>query len=238
MDAFAALAEHLRSRRSAILERCRHAAESASPPLISAAFSAAELCAHVPAALESLEHYLVSADPSAAEPASAPIAVALGDQRWRQSRSIADVVREVTLLEMIVLEELDAFEQLHPDLRPGLMTAARKRLAEFCGSFTALTVTEYANARHAAAASQINRLELDLNRTAERERERALSWRKAAHDLRGSLSVIGNASSVLVLPNVPEQMRVECGAILERGVDTLRSRLEACLDQAQQSAAT
>jgi hypothetical protein len=236
MADFAGLAHHLASRRSALFDSCKAAVESAAPPLTTEATTAAELCEHVAAFLESFERILAGpGDAATIEAEVAPTATALGRRRWQQDRSIADVVREVTLLETRVLEELDVFERGEQP-PAGLMTGARKRLAEFCGAFTACTVTEYANARHAAAASQINRLELDLNRSAELERQRAQTWRKAAHDLRGSLSVIGNASSVLVLPNVPEQMRAECGAILERGVDTLRSRLEACIEQAQQIA--
>jgi hypothetical protein len=221
MDDLAGLAHFLATRRSAIVERC---------------VSVATLDDEVAHVLQAFERHLARGPEATTslEEEVGPTAMALGERRWRQNRSIADVVREVTLLETIVLEALDDFQQQNADASPSRMTAARKRLAEFCGVFTALTVTEYANAKHADAASQINRLELDLNRTTELERQRAQTWRKAAHDLRGSLSVIGNASSVLVLPNVPDQMRAECGAILERGVDTLRTRLEACIEQAQQ----
>jgi hypothetical protein len=90
------------------------------------------------------------------------------------------------------------------------------------------------------AASRQRELEQALAELTLIEKERAEAWREAAHDLRGSVSVISSAAAVLNREGVPDPARSQFSHMLRKGVVSLHdlltdlmnlARLEAGHDQ-------
>ena len=71
-----------------------------------------------------------------------------------------------------------------------------------------------------------------MTQISELERQRALLWREAAHDLRGNLSVVQNAAFELNKVDVPDVIRAKLQASLQKGVASLHALLSELTDLA------
>src|SRR6185437_14508005 len=76
-------------------------------------------------------------------------------------------------------------------------------------------------------------LELAVQELQALERQRADSWREAAHDLRGTVAVISNASALISREVLPEPKRRDSVQLLQRNVMLLREMLSDLLDLAR-----
>jgi signal transduction histidine kinase len=97
-------------------------------------------------------------------------------------------------------------------------------VCESAGSYERLQRTE--------AASRVRELEWALLQLQRLERQRAEGWREAAHDLRGTVGAVANASSAL-LHGVNEPQRAAVSRNLQRSVDALRTLLTDMMDLAR-----
>jgi signal transduction histidine kinase len=77
------------------------------------------------------------------------------------------------------------------------MAMARRALACLCSDGLIESAARYQRLQQAEAAARLSDLEHAFNELQLLERERAEGWRQAAHDLRGSVGIISNASAVL-----------------------------------------
>jgi signal transduction histidine kinase len=109
------------------------------------------------------------------------------------------------------------------------MALAHRALARLCGDGVIESAARYAKLQQAEAAARLR----DLEQTFEQlERERAEGWRQAAHDLRGSVGIISNATAVLSR-DPAEPVRAHFSQVLERGVSSLHTLLSDLIDVAR-----
>ena len=78
------------------------------------------------------------------------------------------------------------------------MPIARRALVRLCGEGVCESAGSYERLQRAEAASRVRELEWALLQLQRLDRRRAESWREAAHDLRGTVGVVVNASSALL----------------------------------------
>ena len=65
------------------------------------------------------------------------------------------------------------------------------------------------------------------------KRQRAESWREAAHDLRGNVGLISTTTSILVDDRAPEPLRAKAFGMLQSGVSSLHQLLEGLMSLAR-----
>jgi signal transduction histidine kinase len=73
-------------------------------------------------------------------------------------------------------------------------------------------------------------LELALQQLQTLEQQRSEVWREAAHDLRGTVGVIANASALIANRGVEDSAREQFSSVLQRNVKSLRELLNDLMD--------
>jgi signal transduction histidine kinase len=106
------------------------------------------------------------------------------------------------------------------------MSIARRAWAELCSDGISESTAKYFQLQQIEAMGHVRDLEQALEQVHELERERAELWQEAAHDLRGNLGVVANATAGLTLRGVAEPLRDNFLRILQRNVTSLHSLLE------------
>ncbi|MBV9622147.1 MAG: HAMP domain-containing histidine kinase, partial [Gammaproteobacteria bacterium] len=90
----------------------------------------------------------------------------------------------------------------------------------------------FAQLQQSEAASRVQELESALSQLRALEQNRAEIWREAAHDLRGSVGVITNASAVLARTS-SEETRSQYYHVLDRAVGLTQTLLADLIDLAR-----
>jgi signal transduction histidine kinase len=224
----AALGRHLSRRRSAILQAWRKAV-AADPALTSgASLPRAQLHDHIPALLADYERRLGmegAADLAAGENTRQGDAAAHGLHRWQQGFDLAEVTRELGCLNECLVVELDAYDAAHPSLADGVMAAARHIWAQHHGAAIGASTSQYFRLQQLEASSHIQDLENAMTALQELEQQRAQLWQQAAHDLRGNLGVVANATAGLTSASASDVMRANFLRLLDRNVTALHHLL-------------
>jgi len=228
---FAALAVYIAQRRGAILQAWRKAVTS-DPTLTSgASLPRIQLHDHIPALLLDFEQGLASsgaakaADVKDARKVQKGDAAAHGLHRWQQGFDLAEVTRELSQLNECVVVELDSYAVAHPELDRAVMPSARRIWAQQYGAAISASTSQYFRLQQLEAKSHIRDLEHALEALRELEQQRAHLWLQAAHDLRGNLGVVANATAGLASPNASELARGNFLRLLDRNVSALRHLL-------------
>jgi signal transduction histidine kinase len=233
--ALAALADQLSQRREQILSNWAAALDT-DPELSSfSTLSRAQFNDHIPSVLGEFEQRL------RAYPALEPVppgaqrmesAAEHGLQRWQQGYDQRQTMREWTHLQMCLLDEIERFAATGaaPDARA--VAAAHRVLARLCGDGAADSMARYLRLQQAEAGARLRDLEQAITQVQDMERARAEGWRQAAHDLRGSVGIISNASALLNR-NLTEEMRRRFAEVLHRGVASLHTLLNDLIDVAR-----
>jgi signal transduction histidine kinase len=232
----AALAEHMKSRREAVLQAWQ-AAVKKDPDLTSGdALPRGQLFDHIPALLLAFERELgkspaagVAAAAGAAEAAKGAAqepAAAHGLQRWRQGYDLREVTRELGKLNECVVAELDNYTAANPSISHAATATARRLWAALCSTGIEESVAQYFELQQQEAAGQVKDLESALKEIQELEQQRADLWRQAAHDLRGNLGVVANVTVGLTHSGLGESSRDEFVRILMRNVTSLHHLLD------------
>ncbi len=233
--ALEALASHLAQRREAIL-RAWHAALDADPELTSFShLSRAQFNDHIPAVLDAFALRLREADASPeADAQASPSASAAehGLSRWQQGFDQRQTMREWAHLQLCLLAEFEAYEAAHPGLNPAVRARAHRVLTRVCSDGVIESATRYMQLQQADAEARLRDLEQALQQLQQLERVRAEGWRQAAHDLRGTVGIISNASAILSR-QVSEPLRARFAQILQRGVTSLHTLLSDLIDVAR-----
>jgi len=223
-----ALAAHLAQRRDAILRAWRDAV-TADPTLTSgAALPRAQLHDHIPALLVDFEHRLTAQGPQATADGTdvqRGDAAAHGLHRWQQGFDLEEVTRELGRLNECVVVELEDYAVGHPELDPGVMAGARRIWARQCGAGITASTSQYFQLQQLEANSHVRDLEQALESLRDLEQQRAALWQQAAHDLRGNVGIVANASAGLASSNASEVARNNFLRLLERNVRALRHLL-------------
>lgn len=195
-----ALSNHLREHRDELLERWREAVRADPELTTNSSLSRPALDDHIPKVLQDFEHRLRAEH--ALEAAHVEIeqrqdAARHGMHRWQQGYDIRETMREWGHLQSIVLGALDRYAADHPGLESGVMPLARRCLCSLSMEGICESAARYVRLQQSTAASRVRDLEASLAGLQALENERAALVREAAHDLRGSVGVIANATALL-----------------------------------------
>lgn len=223
-----ALAAHFAERRDALLERWREAAD-ADPQLATAsALSRAQFLDHIPEVLDAFEQRLRARDSAAHAEAAADErdgAAGHGRHRWQQGYQQREVMREWHHLQLVLVDELERFAAGHAAAEPAALARARRSLAELCGEGVCESAEQYARLQRAEAAARVRDLEGALAELNALGTQRAEAWREAAHDLRGTLGVVKNATAVLNHEQATPRTRAQSLVLLQRAVGSMHALL-------------
>lgn len=229
---FAAIVAYLSQRRGAILRAWRKAVTS-DPTLTSgASLPRAQLHDHIPSLLVDFEQRLAAggtgqpADIKDAKKLQKGDAAAHGLHRWQQGFDLAEVTRELSRLNECVVVELDSYAAGNPEIDRAVMPLVRRIWAQQCGAAIGASSTQYFRLQQLEANSHIRDLERALDSLRELEQQRAQLWHQAAHDLRGNLGVVANATAVLTSADATELGRGNFLRLLDRNVRALRLLLD------------
>lgn len=232
IDQLAGLADYLQGQRSRILQAW-HDSVADDPQLTTAdKLSRIQFTDHVPQVLDGYEHRLRAEDPGEKKQArieQRASAAEHGLHRWQQGYDQRETMREWGHLHLCVLRELEVYALEHPGLEQSVMPTARATLVRLCAEGVCESATRFARLQQMEAASRVRDLEQALQKVSELERERTEMWRAVAHDMRGTVSVISNASAILT-GAVEDPARTQFSGVLERSVASLRGLLGDLLD--------
>lgn len=229
------LAHYLNARRAVILRAWR-AAVSGDPALTAAsALSRTQFYDHIPEVLDGFERRLSAqqdSDAVKAAQAQSHGAAEHGLHRWQQGYDQFQTMREWSHLQLCLLNELETFSAQR-GLADDVMPTARRALTQLCGDGMSESAAQYARLQQTEAASRVLELERALAKLSELDRERAEAWREVAHDLRGSVGAIRNASAIVSGEQTPEAMRTRFAQSLERQVAWLHELLDELISLAR-----
>ena len=236
-EQLSALASELLERRDTILEAWRAYGEAVPGRNVAASLSRAQFNDHIPAVLDCL------GDTIRAWPERDPVAERLetekvfehGLQRWQQGYQLSELIREWGYLQMCVAAELERYAASHPSLEPSVMPTARRAWSQLCADGVTGSATQYGRLQQTESAGHVNDLELALSALHTMERSRAEAWRTAAHDLRGSVTVVKGAATMLNASgsDLSEPVRVEVADMLSKSVSSLHEMLNDLLSLAR-----
>lgn len=232
------LASELLRRRDAILEAWRAYGEPPPDRKIAASLSRAQFNDHIPAVLDCLADTLRSW-PGPRDPAAVQLEIekvfAHGLQRWQQGYQLNELIREWGYLQLCIAAELERYSTEHPSLEPSVMATARRIWAQLCADGVTGSATQYGRLQQTEAAGHVNDLEHALAALHSMEHARAEAWRTAAHDLRGSVTVVKGAATLLQTsgPELAEPMRSEVAGMLSTSVASLHDMLNDLLSLAR-----
>ena len=231
-DGLSGLADHLQARRDDILRSWRSAIKKDPTLTTSDSLPRVDLYDHIPALLFTFEQQLRNtrtADASAHAQAGHAPAAAHGLQRWQQGYDLREVTRELVKLNEIVVSELESYQY-----RSSKMAREARRLwASLCSTGIEESVGQYFQLQQQEAAGHVEDLESALQEVQQLEQQRADLWRQAAHDLRGNLGVVANATVGLTQGGLRETSRDAFVRILMRNVTSLHHLLNDVTDLAR-----
>lgn len=239
VEQLSALASELLRRRDDILSAWREAGEpDGSTRSIASSLSRAQFNDHIPAVLDCLAHTIQAwplvDDAEAGENRTARVCDH-GMQRWQQGYQLRELIREWGHLQIAVAEELERYADAHPDLDRAVMPTARRAWTQLCAEGVTESATQYWRLHQAESAGHVNDLEQALAALQTLERSRAEAWRTAAHDLRGSVTVVKGATTLLNSSGatLSEPVRVEVADMLSKSVGSLHEMLTDLLSLAR-----
>jgi len=230
-----AVAAHLRERRGAILGAWRAAADS-DPQLITAnALPRSQFNDHIPDVLDLLERKLQAwpQEPQYLEQERKNDADAHGLQRWQQGYRLREVTREWGHLQLALLDEVERFAIARAQGSVEAMRIARRTLSELCVSSVGESVSEYFQLEELEAAGHVRDLAGALNEERKLQRDRSELWRQAAHDLRGHVGAVVNATTGLSSSAAPPPVREKFLVLLQRSTASLHMMLDDVMNLAR-----
>jgi len=235
-DQLSALADHLRQRREALL-LAWHRAVDLDPDLHTVSTSTRiQFIDHIPAVLDAFEERLKAHDAlekAHARAEQSESAAEHGMHRWQQGYNLHETMREWGHLHLCLLNELESYAAMRPDLHPGVMLVARRKLVLLGSEGVCASAARYAQLQQSEAASRVRDLEAALQRLEELGMARAQVIRETAHDLRGSVQAIANASAILNLAELPHPDLEEASRRLGKSIVGLNKLLSDLMDHAR-----
>ncbi|HEY2530016.1 MAG TPA: sensor histidine kinase [Xanthobacteraceae bacterium] len=231
-DGLSGLADYLQARRGDILLAWRNVIKKDPTLSSSDSLPRADIYDHIPALLSIFEQRLRLAPSGAPSPGSEighAAAAAHGLQRWQQGYDLREVTRELGKLNEIVVSELESCSSTDADA----LRQARRLWASLCGTGIEESVGQYFSLQQQEAVGHVKDLESALAEVKQLEQQRADLWRQAAHDLRGNLGVVANATVGLTQGDLHEPVRDSFVRILMRNVTSLHHLLNDVTDLAR-----
>jgi signal transduction histidine kinase len=235
-EQIAALTAHLAARRDSILRAWRKAVDRDSSLTTGASLPRTQLNDHIPDLLDVFERKLrnlAGSELTEARNRQKENAAAHGLQRWQQGYDLREVTREWGRLQLCVMDELESYASVHSDLSAHVMSTARRAWAELCSEGVSESTAKYFDLQQIEALGHVRDLEQALEQVKELERQRGELWREAAHDLRGNLGVVANATAGLSLQGVPDPLRDNFLRLLKKNVSSLHTLLDDVMNLAR-----
>lgn len=225
----AALAEHFSGRRAAILEAWRICIKRDPALTTGDSLPRSALFDHIPALLATFVSELRAAPAGAAASArlaAQETAAAHGLQRWQQGYDLREVTRELGKLNECVVGELESYALANREASQGAIAAARRIWAALCSTGIEESVSQYFQLQQQEATGHVADLESALADSRYLEQQQGDLWQQAAHDLRGNLGVVANATVGLAHGGIRESTRDDFVRILMRNMTTLQHLLD------------
>jgi signal transduction histidine kinase len=237
-EQLSALASEMLARREAILLAWRAAGEGSPDRTVASSLSHVQFNDHIPAVLDCFGHTIQAwsgTESAVASEAHADTVCEHGLQRWQQGYQLRELIREWGHLQMAVAQELERYSATHPSLEPAVMPTARRVWAQLCADGVTESATQYWRLHQAESAGHVSDLERAVEVLKALDHSRAEGWRAAAHDLRGSVTVVKGATHMLNDggPSLAEPVRLEVAEILNKSVSALHDMLDDLLKLAR-----
>ena len=232
------LQQHLHQSREHLLSRWKERVFGDEQVESANVLSKSEFRDHIPVILELLESKLLSAEAGALESSHhLEVASEHGDHRWHQGYTMEETAREWGHLHLVVLDEIETFclEHFAPEERAAA-TWARRAWARIVDEGITRSAARFDELQKAEALSHVNDLQETLERVRLFEQERGVALRHATHDMRGSLSVVRGATSLLdwqQIEKLSPDERQHIFRILSTGVQSLADMMADMLDLAR-----
>jgi signal transduction histidine kinase len=223
------LAAHLCKQRPAIMQAWREAVRKDPALTTGDALPRTHLNDHIPGVLLAFERELSvkGATPDAiATQDGNEAAAAHGLHRWQQGYDLREVTRELGRLNECMVVELEDYARANPQLDHEIMATARRLWATSCSTGIEESTAQYFRLQQVEASGHLKDLEKALEDVRELERQRAELWWQLAHDLRGNVGVVANATAGLAHPGVPDPARANLLRMLQRNVSSLHHLLD------------
>ena len=230
-----AVATHLHARREAILEAWRVAADADPQLTTSNALPRSQFNDHIPDVLDLLERKLQAwpQQPQHLDQERKRDAAAHGLQRWHQGYRLREVAREWGHLQLALLDEIERFASARPRSSIEALAIARRTLGELCVSSISESVSEYFQLEQLEAEGHVRDLARALNEERKLQRDRSELWRQAAHDLRGHVGAVVNATTGLSSSVAPPPVREKFLMLLQRSTSSLHMMLDDVMNLAR-----
>lgn len=230
------LASHLQSRREQLLAEWRSALRQDPELTTPASLPRAALDDHIPDILQNFERRLRaehSLQATEVELEQRRKAEQHAINRWERGYEMREMVREWGHLQLVVQRELERFAQQHPEVSSTVLSKAREALTVLCVEGMSESAAKYLRLLQSEAKDRYDDLAASLKTLNELEDERAVILRHAAHDLRGSVGVVSNASALLAKPDLEDEDRVRFYGTLQRGISAMGTLLADLMDLAR-----
>lgn len=231
-----ALAARLDERRHAILHAWRGAVNADEELTPAATLPRAQFYDHIPEVLDAFGAKLRARDEQDRRAAAAEqrkTSAQHGLVRWQQGYKLMEVMRDWGHLHLCLVNELELDASAHPEMPLAAMSRARVLLAQLANDGVSESAHQYAKLTQSEAIGRVEGLESAMRRLTEMEQQRAQAWREAAHDLRGNLGVVKNATEVLRRVTDADGSRDRMMTLLKSGVDSLHELLNGLMDLAR-----
>lgn len=231
----AALARHLKARRTAILQ-CWRALVQADPNLSTpSSLSRAQFRDHVPKVLAALEASLLAGHEAAAAVAEEHAAKGAdhGMHRWQQGYNLQEVMREWTHLHLCLVDELENYVNDNPNADRDALATARRALARLCCEGMIESTSQFMRMQQTEAAGQVTDLEQAIAASRDFQLRQAELLRGAAHDLRGNLGIVSSAAAALGRPEMASDVRTQLSSMVQKAIGAQQDLLRDLSDLAR-----
>lgn len=215
-----AIAQHIAQRGDSILERWRAVVDGDPRLTTSNALSRTQFRDHIPQVIDALVGSLRTGLAAAPEAAAdqGPAGAEHGLHRWQQGYSLHEVMLEWGHLQSCIADEIQAHIQTQPSVDRTVVSTAFRALARLTTEGMSESTAQFMKLQRAEAAGQAIDLGAALDAARGIERQQAELLRQAAHDLRGQLGVVTNATHALSLDDLPSDKRAQLFAMVQRAV--------------------
>ena len=153
-------------------------------------------------------------------------------QRWHQGYRLREVTREWGHLQLVLLTNGALCERARASFARSDADRA-PILSELCISSVSDSTSEYFELEKLDAAGHVRDLARTLNEERKLQRDRTELWRQAAHDLRGHVGAVVNATTGLSSSAAPASIREKFLLLLQRSTSSLHMMLDDVMDLAR-----
>lgn len=161
-----------------------------------------------------------------------------GFHRWQEGYDIRELMLEWGHLHLCVIEVVNNFDRENPNSNRDKLNWARSTVAQLLNAGFSQSVVEYHRLQQAEAREIVGSLSVALEQLKNWEHQRGQVLREAVHDLRGSLSAMQAATSILDSVSasdseVDSNVQDSVLGLLQRGGSSLNQMLSELLDLAR-----